>query len=180
MAAGDHLRATRGGETDHAIDVGDRTVIRWRAGAGVERVERAAFAPVGATVEVVIHRERIYRPALVVARAFSRFAESSYRAMFSSPEQFAVWCKSAQLPAVSAAEAPAPARKARPAPKAATRARKASPRPAPKKAAAAAVRGKAKPAAKAVAKAKAKAKKAVRKVARAAPRKKVAKRARRR
>jgi len=148
MAAGDHLRVTRGTETDHAIDVGDRTVIRWRAGAGVERVERAAFAPGDATVEVVVHRERIYRPALVVARAFSRFAESAYRAMFASPAQFAVWCKCAQLPAVTAVEAPATARKARPAPKAAV-SKKASLRPAPRKAAAPVARSKAKPAAKA-------------------------------
>jgi len=112
MPAGDHLMVNRGGEVDHAIDVGDRTVIRWRRGAGVERVEQALFAPDGAALEVAIHRERIFRPTLVVARAFSRFAESSYRAMFQSPEQFAVWCKSAQLPAVAA-----PARKATPAAK---------------------------------------------------------------
>jgi len=120
MPAGDHLRVNRGGEVDHAIDVGDRTVIRWRRGAGVERVERGLFAPDGAALEVVIHRERSFRPPLVVARAFSRFAESSYRAMFQSPEQFAIWCKSAQLPAVAAKpEAPArPARKAPPVAKA--------------------------------------------------------------
>lgn len=126
MAAGDHLRVNRGGAVDHAIDVGDRTVIRWRAGAGLERVERALFAPDGAALEVVIYRERVYRPALVVARAFSRFAESAYRAMFQSAEQFAAWCKSAQLPPL-AAPAAAPARPA-------TRAA-AKKRPAPGKAA---------------------------------------------
>ncbi len=150
MPAGDHLRVNRGGAVDHAIDAGDRTVIRWREGVGVERVERALFAPDGAAVEVVVHRERIFRPPLVVARAFSRFAESAYRAMFQSAEQFAVWCKSAQLPAVSSDdEAPArPSRKkaapagkpkptrVKPAPKAA-RVAKAKParKPAPKKAA---------------------------------------------
>jgi len=105
MPAGDHLRVNRGGEVDHAIDVGDRTVIRWRQGAGVERVERALFAPDGVELEVVVHRERIFRPPLVVARAFSRFAESAYRAMFQSAAQFAFWCKSAQLPAEAEAAA---------------------------------------------------------------------------
>lgn len=149
MAAGDHLRVSRGGVADHAIDVGDRTVIRWRAGVGLERVERALFAPDGA-VEVVVYRERVYRPQLVVARAFSRFAESAYRAMFRSAEQFAAWCKSAQLPPV-AAPAAAPAR---PAGKAAAKAR-----PAPRKAVARPVKaaprkaraGKAKPASRSTA-----------------------------
>jgi len=101
MPAGDHLRVNRGGAVDHAIDVGDRTVIRWRQGVGVERIARALFAPEGAAPEVVVYRQRVFRPPLVVARAFSRFAESAYRAMFQAPEQFAVWCKSAQLPAVN-------------------------------------------------------------------------------
>lgn len=184
MAAGDHLRVNRGGEVDHAIDVGDRTVIRWRAGAGLERVERAVFAPDGSPVEVVLHRERVYRPALVVARAFSRFSEAAYRAMFQSPEQFAAWCKSAQLPAVAAPEAPvarraAPARKAAPAAKAksapaarartakkAKVARKLARKPAPKKVAK-------KPAAK---KKAAPRKPAARKVAKAKPTKKGARR----
>jgi len=167
MAAGDHLRVNRSGAVDHAIDVGDRTVIRWRQGVGLERVERALFAPDGTALEVVIHRGRVYRPALVVARAFSRFAESAYRAMFRSAEQFAAWCKSAQLPPVPA-PASGPARAGR-------KATPAAPRKAAPKKAAPARPGKAK-----LARAKAKparrpgSKKAASRVARAKPSRKAA------
>lgn len=181
MPAGDHLKVVRGGEVDHAIDVGDRTVLRWRAGVGVERVERARFAPDGARLEVVLHRERIFRAPLVVARAFSRFAEAAYRAMFQSAEQFAVWCKSAQLPPVAAEArarkgkkgAKAGATKARAAPRAAKSARarparKGAPRKAAKRAA------RARPSRKAAPK-----KQAARKVARARPGKRAARKGRR-
>ncbi|HSB19920.1 MAG TPA: hypothetical protein VLD85_07940, partial [Anaeromyxobacteraceae bacterium] len=93
MTQGDHVRARRGGAWDHAIDVGDRTVIRFVPGAGFERCEYGDFVAGADRVEVVVHRERVFRPSLVVARAFSRFAEAAYAGMFRSPGQFAVWCK---------------------------------------------------------------------------------------
>jgi hypothetical protein len=97
MPQGDHLRARRDGGWDHAIDLGDRTVIRWIAGRGVQRCTAADFAAGSGPVELVVHRERVFRPAVVVARAFSRFAEAAYDAMFRSPEQFATWCKNGQM-----------------------------------------------------------------------------------
>jgi hypothetical protein len=108
MTQGDHVRALKGGVWDHAIDVGDRTVIRFARGAGIERCGYADFVAGADRVEVVVHRERVYRPALVVDRAFSRFAESAYAGMFRSPEQFAVWCKAGRLPADGAPAGPAP------------------------------------------------------------------------
>jgi len=131
MKAGDHLRVLKDGVWDHAIDVGDRTVIRWIPRLGVLRSGHGEFVSGAERGEVVVHRERNFKPREVVARAFSRFAESAYAAMFSSPEQFAVWCKNGQLPA--AAGAPAAPKKAA-ARKAALA--KAVARAAPKKAAA--------------------------------------------
>jgi len=149
MSQGDHVRARRGGAWDHAIDVGDRTVIRFVPGAGYQRRGYADFTAGADRVEVMVHRERVFRPPLVVARAFSRFAESAYAAMFRLAEQFAVWCKTGRAPAEEppgaaplagrragpskAAGKPAPARR-RPALKAAPRraaARRS--RPAPRK-----------------------------------------------
>ena len=49
--------------------------------------------------QVVTHTERAYPPKQVVARAFSRFADSAYASMFESSESFAVWCKTGKLPA---------------------------------------------------------------------------------
>jgi hypothetical protein len=109
MTQGDHVRARRGGVWDHAIDVGDRTVVRYAAGAGIQRCEYADFVAGADEVEVVVHRERVYRPPLVVARAFSRFAESAFNSMFGSSEQFALWCKSGKLAPAGPA---APPRKA--------------------------------------------------------------------
>jgi hypothetical protein len=137
MKAGDHLRVLKDGVWDHAIDVGDRTVIRWVPRLGVLRSGQGEFVSGAERGEVVVHRERTFKPREVVARAFSRFAESAYAAMFSSAEQFATWCKNGQLPAVAGAPAAprkAAARKAAPA-KAFARAapRKAAPeKPAPK------------------------------------------------
>lgn len=145
MGQGDHLRIARGGAWDHAVDLGDRTVIRWAPGRGVERLEAAAFEAGVGTVERVIHRERVYRPDLVVARAFSRLAEAAYGAMFGSSEQFATWCLNGRIgaspspaPAAPTARRPAPARRParRPVPKAVrSRAAKAAPRRATGKAA---------------------------------------------
>jgi hypothetical protein len=148
MGQGDHLRARRGAVWDHAVDLGDRTVIRFVPGRGLERTGYAGFTDGAEEVEVVVHRERVYRPPLVVARAFSRMAETAYAAMFSSPEQFAVWCKSGSLPpappgaTATARSRSAPRGKARPARKSARRG-KARPARKPVR------RGKARPARKA-------------------------------
>jgi len=111
MRAGDHLAARRGGERDHAIDLGDRTVLRFAPGRGFRRLALAEFADGTDRLEVVVHRERTYPPAAVVARAFSRLSQAAFGGMFQSAEQFAAWCKSGVLPA--AATVPAPARRAR-------------------------------------------------------------------
>lgn len=146
MGQGDHLRIRRGGAWEHAIDLGDRTVIRWAAGRGVERLAADAFGAGVAPVERVVHRERVYRPDLVVARAFSRLAEAAYAGMFLSSEQFATWCVNgriggAPVPAPAAPKArgsaPArrPARKPAPKPSRSRAARKAAPRKTARKAA---------------------------------------------
>lgn len=111
MTQGDHVRALKGGVWDHAIDVGDRTVVRFARGMGIQRCAYADFVDGAERVEVVVHRERVFRPPLVVARAFSRFAESAFNSMFATPEQFALWCKMGRIPA--AEEAAPPARPAR-------------------------------------------------------------------
>ena len=106
MKAGDHIRILAPGAAVHAIDVGDRTVIHFEAGAGVRRSMLADLAG-DARVEVVTHAVRTYPPKQVVARAFSRFAESAYAAMFAGSEAFAVWCKIGQLPPAPVTSAPA-------------------------------------------------------------------------
>jgi len=98
MKAGDHIRISRDGLVEHAIDVGDRTVIHFAPGSGVKRSRLTELAPNGARVDVVTHAERVYPAKQVVARAFSRFSESAYAAMFSDSEAFAVWCKTGQVP----------------------------------------------------------------------------------
>ncbi len=98
MKAGDHILIMKGGGAEHAIEVGDRTVIHFAKGGGVKRSRLAELAPVGATVIVVTHRERVFPPRRVVARAFSRFAESAYAAMFPDSEAFAIWCKTGRVP----------------------------------------------------------------------------------
>jgi hypothetical protein len=108
MKTGDHIRITKGGGSEHAIDVGDRTVIHFATGKGVRRSRLAALASDGARVEVVTHRERVFPRKQVVARAFSRFAESAYAAMFQDSEAFAIWCKSGKVPMRASAIPSAP------------------------------------------------------------------------
>ena len=98
MKAGDHIRITKGSGSEHAIEVGDRTVIHFATGEGVKRSRLSALASDGARVEVVTHRERVFPRRQVVARAFSRFAESAYSAMFPDSEAFAIWCKTGKVP----------------------------------------------------------------------------------
>lgn len=189
MKAGDHLRVLKDGAWDHAIDVGDRTVIRWVPRLGVLRSGHGEFVSGAERGEVVVHRERTFKPREVVARAFSRFAESAYAAMFASPEQFAVWCKNGQLPA--AAGAPAKVAKRAPAKAAAPVARKGAPKAAAKPAAKAAPKPAAKakprkvaakkaPPSRAPARKKAAPRKPARVARKAAPRKAARKAARRR
>jgi Lecithin retinol acyltransferase len=99
MRAGDHICITTGGVAEHAIDVGDRTVIHFVQGEGLKRSRLAELAPDGARVEVVVHRHRVYVPKQVVARAFSRFSDSAYSAMFRDSEEFASWYKTGKMPA---------------------------------------------------------------------------------
>jgi histone H1/5 len=107
MRVGDHIRITKGGGAEHAIDVGDRTVIHFAIGEGVKRSRLAELASDGARVEVVTHRERVFPRKQVVARAFSRFAESAYAAMFQDSEAFAIWCKNGKIPVWVSAVPPA-------------------------------------------------------------------------
>lgn len=99
MRPGDHIRILRDGGWDHAIAVGDRTVIHFARGEGVKRSLLSALASDHAPMEVVTHREPVYAPRRVVARAFSRFADSAYAAMFADSEAFACWCKAGRAPA---------------------------------------------------------------------------------
>ena len=108
MRAGDHIRITRGGVSEHAIEVGDRTVIHFVQGEGVRRSRLYQLAPDGARVEVVVHPHRVYVPKQVVARAFSRFSDSAYAAMFRDSEEFASWCKTGKVPARPLAPSRAP------------------------------------------------------------------------
>jgi hypothetical protein len=180
MTAGDHVRVLRHGTWDHAIDIGDRTVIRFTPRGGLERRAFSDFVAGGERIEVVVHREPVHRAAQVVRRAFSRFAETAFQAMFRDAEQFAVWCKNGRMPPAAVAppgpvsraaarvRAPAaPAVKAR-------AAVKAKPAAKGKRAAMAKAPAKAKPATKAKAPAQrkpvAKGKPAVKRRARPAPR----------
>lgn len=97
MKAGDHIQITREGVAEHAIDLGDRTVLHFVKGPGVRRSPLAQLA-CGARVQVVTHRERVYAPRLVVARAFSRLADSALAGMFHDSEEFATWCKTGRQP----------------------------------------------------------------------------------
>src|SRR5512142_2852548 len=102
MEAGDHLRALKNGVWEHAIDCGDRTVFRFTRGNGtapeVRRTPFAEFEDGAERVEVVAHPERAYPAPMVVARAFSRIREAALVHMFADSEQFALWCKTGQLP----------------------------------------------------------------------------------
>jgi hypothetical protein len=107
MMAGDHIRIQQSSGSQHGIDVGDRTAIVFDHGVGPRRV-RLEPLPDGARVEVVTHIERVYAPKQVVARAFSRFSEAAFAAMFADSEAFAVWCKTGR-PAPTSFTSPAPA-----------------------------------------------------------------------
>lgn len=166
---GDHIRARKGGRWSHAIDLGDQTVILFSedpgtpAGDRVRRCYKPDFVAGAEAVEVVIHRERVFAPRQVAARALSRRRDPALEWMFSGSAAFAEWCKAGRLEAppnlAVAAPAPAaakpvkraalkvaprqaaakkPAPKPRPASKKPTRKAKAKPaaKPAPKKAAA--------------------------------------------
>jgi hypothetical protein len=100
---GDHIRARKGGGWDHAIDCGDQTVIHLVADPSVpssDRVRRS-YRPVflsGADrVEVVTHRERVFAPRQVVARAYSRAKETALAGMFRDASEFASWCKTGRV-----------------------------------------------------------------------------------
>jgi hypothetical protein len=99
---GDHIRAMRGGRWNHGIDCGDRTVIHVEANAvpgnRVRRSYRPMFEAGAETVEVVVHRERVYAPKAVVARAFAPIRDPALAAMFGDSEAFACWCKAGTLP----------------------------------------------------------------------------------
>jgi hypothetical protein len=98
MKAGDHIRILKDGEWQHAIDLGDRTVIHFAAQGGVMRSRLDSLSAGAQKVEVVTHPERVYAPKMVVARAFSRFSDSAFGSMFGDSEAFAVWCKSGGRP----------------------------------------------------------------------------------
>jgi hypothetical protein len=99
---GDHIRALRGGRWNHAIDCGDATVIHVAPEAPtcerVRRTYRPEFEAGADAVEVVTHRERVYSPRAVVARAFSPFRDPALSGMFLDSEAFAAWCKTGRLP----------------------------------------------------------------------------------
>ncbi len=99
---GDHIRALRDGRWSHGIDCGDRTVIHVEVGAApgsrVQRSYRPTFEAGAAAVEVVLHRERVYAPKAVVARAFAPIRDPALAAMFGDSEDFACWCKAGRLP----------------------------------------------------------------------------------
>jgi hypothetical protein len=163
---GDHIRTRKDGRWSHAIDCGDQTVMflsedpALPPGSRVQRAYRPDFVAGADAVEVVIHRERVYPPRQVVARAFSRARDPAAAAAFRTSAEFAAWCKVGRagmtleeaaavvaLPGAPVARErkPAPARarpKAAPARKPAAKAkvaakpaRPAAKKPAPKKAA---------------------------------------------
>jgi hypothetical protein len=113
---GDHIRALKDGRWIHGIDLGTQQVLHLvedpslPAGHRLRRTYKPDFTEGATSVEVVIHRERVFPPRMVVARAFSRLADPAVVAAFRSSEQFAAWCKASRLPAADA-EAQPPARK---------------------------------------------------------------------
>jgi len=110
---GDHIRALVASRWLHAIDCGDETVLHLVAdpAAGGRVQVRRSFRPellAGAEcVERVTHRERVFTPAEVVARAFSRASDPALAAMFRGPADFAVWCKTGRLDEATGARPPA-------------------------------------------------------------------------
>ncbi|HYQ79899.1 MAG TPA: hypothetical protein VEP68_00285 [Anaeromyxobacteraceae bacterium] len=118
MNLGDHVRALSSGELRHGIDCGDRTVLYLARDASgrpeVRRALLAEFAPGAERVEAVVHREEVFAPRVVVARAFSRLRDPAAAAAFGSSEEFAVWCLTGRPPEPGYAPAPAPAAPAPP------------------------------------------------------------------
>jgi hypothetical protein len=112
---GDHIRALKDGRWIHGIDLGTQQVLHLvedpslPAGHRLRRTYKPDFTEGAISVEVVIHRERVFPPRMVVARAFSRLADPAVVAAFRSSEQFAAWCKASRLPP-AAEEAGRPAR----------------------------------------------------------------------
>jgi hypothetical protein len=101
---GDHIRARKGGRWSHGIDCGDETIIHLLEdpslppGDRVRRSYRPEFVAGAEAVEVVTHRERVFSPRQVVARAFSRTGDAALAAMFRDSQQFAEWCKTGRIP----------------------------------------------------------------------------------
>jgi hypothetical protein len=100
---GDHIRARKGGRWTHAIDCGDKTVIFLREDEGVApadrilRSYRPTFEAEADAVEVVTHRERVFPPRQVVARAYSRTQNPALATVFGDSEAFAEWCKTGRV-----------------------------------------------------------------------------------
>lgn len=96
---GDHIRTRKDGRWSHAIDCGDQTVMflsedpALPPGSRIQRAYRPDFVAGADAVEVVIHRERVYPPRQVVARAFSRARDMAAAAAFRTSAEFAAWCK---------------------------------------------------------------------------------------
>lgn len=96
---GDHIRTRKDGRWSHAIDCGDQTVMflsedpALPPGSRIQRAYRPDFVAGADAVEVVIHRERVYPPRQVVARAFSRARDTAAAAAFRTSAEFAAWCK---------------------------------------------------------------------------------------
>jgi hypothetical protein len=129
---GDHIRALKGGRWVHGIDGGDGAVLHLGEGPGprVLRTYRPLFVVGAEAVEVVTHREPVFPPRSVVARAFGPLRDPALAAMFADSAAFAHWCKSGRTPEAPAAPAASPvagARAARPA-----RPARAVPRPRPR------------------------------------------------
>ncbi|HEU4386059.1 MAG TPA: hypothetical protein VFR85_21420 [Anaeromyxobacteraceae bacterium] len=133
MMLGDHVRALVNGEYRHGIDCGDRTVLfLTRQASGQPEVRRALvedFAAGAGRLESVVHREPVFEPEAVVARAFSRLRDPAAATSFASSEAFAAWCLTGRPP--EPPFAPRPARAA-PARRASTKKAAARPRPARK------------------------------------------------
>jgi hypothetical protein len=136
---GDHIRALKGGRWIHGIDGGDKTVLHLGEGPGpkVLRTYRPLFVEGAVAVEVVTHREPVYPPSSVVARAWSPVRDPALGEMFGDSEAFASWCKSGRIPEASPAPVPraapgagAPAGAPEARPKPAARAARAGAKPA--------------------------------------------------
>jgi hypothetical protein len=104
---GDHIRVRKGGRWVHGIDGGDGAVLHLGEGPGprVRRTYRPLFVEGAEAVEVVTHREPVFPPRSVVARAFEPLRDPALGGMFADSEAFAHWCKSGRMPTLAAGEA---------------------------------------------------------------------------